>query len=145
MNYCDTLWENKSKVISPCFLDYFKLQFWPVVGWVNHQYVPLQFRVIFHSLVAFCWYACTHLISLQFHYLMSLHILITFYFSLISNSKVALHCFLSYFVFFPQGNISKSTSKIVGVDKDQVNFERKNANIACSDDWCSHSQFVIYL
>ncbi|XP_062161549.1 peroxisomal membrane protein PMP22 [Alnus glutinosa] len=29
--------------------------FWPVVGWVNHQYVPLQFRVIFHSLVAFGW------------------------------------------------------------------------------------------
>lgn len=29
--------------------------FWPVVGWVNHQYVPLQLRVIFHSLVAFCW------------------------------------------------------------------------------------------
>ncbi|KAJ0018162.1 hypothetical protein Pint_09862 [Pistacia integerrima] len=30
--------------------------FWPVVGWVNHQYVPLQFRVIFHSAVAMCWY-----------------------------------------------------------------------------------------
>ncbi|XP_057471286.1 peroxisomal membrane protein PMP22 [Actinidia eriantha] len=29
--------------------------FWPVVGWVNHQYVPLQFRVIFHSLIGFCW------------------------------------------------------------------------------------------
>lgn len=29
--------------------------FWPVLGWINHQYVPLQFRVIFHSLVAFCW------------------------------------------------------------------------------------------
>ncbi|KAG6490112.1 hypothetical protein ZIOFF_051394 [Zingiber officinale] len=29
--------------------------FWPVVGWVNHQYMPLQFRVIFHSLVACCW------------------------------------------------------------------------------------------
>ncbi|XP_031274960.1 peroxisomal membrane protein PMP22-like [Pistacia vera] len=29
--------------------------FWPVVGWVNHQYVPLQFRVIFHSAVAMCW------------------------------------------------------------------------------------------
>ncbi|KAK1567919.1 hypothetical protein Q3G72_018072 [Acer saccharum] len=26
--------------------------FWPVVGWINHQYVPLQFRVIFHSAVA---------------------------------------------------------------------------------------------
>ncbi|MBA0623390.1 hypothetical protein Godav_008859 [Gossypium davidsonii] len=30
-------------------------RFWPVVGWINHQYVPLQFRVIFSSLVAFCW------------------------------------------------------------------------------------------
>ncbi|KMZ61242.1 Peroxisomal membrane 22 kDa (Mpv17/PMP22) family protein [Zostera marina] len=29
--------------------------FWPVVGWVNYQYIPLQFRVIFHSLVACCW------------------------------------------------------------------------------------------
>ncbi|XP_059662451.1 peroxisomal membrane protein PMP22-like isoform X1 [Cornus florida] len=29
--------------------------FWPVVGWINHQYVPLQFRVIFHSVVACCW------------------------------------------------------------------------------------------
>jgi len=29
--------------------------FWPVVGWVNHQYVPLQFRVIFHSFIAFGW------------------------------------------------------------------------------------------
>ncbi|GAB2259746.1 hypothetical protein Droror1_Dr00010601 [Drosera rotundifolia] len=29
--------------------------FWPVVGWINHQYVPLQLRVIFHSLVAFGW------------------------------------------------------------------------------------------
>ncbi|KAF8414099.1 hypothetical protein HHK36_002098 [Tetracentron sinense] len=29
--------------------------FWPIVGWVNHQYMPLQFRVIFHSVVACCW------------------------------------------------------------------------------------------
>ncbi|XP_010539236.1 PREDICTED: peroxisomal membrane protein PMP22 [Tarenaya hassleriana] len=29
--------------------------FFPVVGWINHQYVPLHFRVIFHSLVAFFW------------------------------------------------------------------------------------------
>ncbi|KAI3861623.1 hypothetical protein MKW98_000575 [Papaver atlanticum] len=29
--------------------------FWPIVGWVNHQYLPLQFRVIFHSFVACCW------------------------------------------------------------------------------------------
>ncbi|TXG46970.1 hypothetical protein EZV62_026264 [Acer yangbiense] len=29
--------------------------FWPVVGWINHQYVPLQFRVIFHSAVGMCW------------------------------------------------------------------------------------------
>ncbi|KAK8955786.1 Peroxisomal membrane protein PMP22 [Platanthera guangdongensis] len=29
--------------------------FWPVVGWINHQYMPLQLRVIFHSFVACCW------------------------------------------------------------------------------------------
>ncbi|KAJ3691954.1 hypothetical protein LUZ60_012304 [Juncus effusus] len=29
--------------------------FWPIIGWVNHQYIPLQFRVIFHSFVAMCW------------------------------------------------------------------------------------------
>ncbi|KAF9590433.1 hypothetical protein IFM89_035268 [Coptis chinensis] len=29
--------------------------FWPIVGWVNHLYMPLQFRVIFHSFVACCW------------------------------------------------------------------------------------------
>ncbi|XP_028755204.1 peroxisomal membrane protein PMP22-like [Neltuma alba] len=29
--------------------------FWPVVGWINHQFLPLHFRVIFQSSVAFCW------------------------------------------------------------------------------------------
>jgi peroxisomal membrane protein 2 len=29
--------------------------FWPVVGWVNHRHVPLQFRVIFGSIVACGW------------------------------------------------------------------------------------------
>ncbi|EEF43839.1 peroxisomal membrane protein PMP22 [Ricinus communis] len=29
--------------------------FWPVVGWINHQYVPLQLRVIFHMVVACFW------------------------------------------------------------------------------------------
>ncbi|KAL0407249.1 UNVERIFIED_CONTAM: Peroxisomal membrane protein PMP22 [Sesamum latifolium] len=29
--------------------------FWPVVGWVNHQYVPLQFRVVVQSLVGCFW------------------------------------------------------------------------------------------
>ncbi|GAB4830837.1 Peroxisomal membrane protein pmp22 [Ancistrocladus abbreviatus] len=29
--------------------------FWPVVGWINHRHVPLQMRVIFQSMVAFCW------------------------------------------------------------------------------------------
>ncbi|KAK3156398.1 hypothetical protein QOZ80_2AG0106780 [Eleusine coracana subsp. coracana] len=29
--------------------------FWPIVGWINYQYMPLQFRVIFHSFVACCW------------------------------------------------------------------------------------------
>ncbi|KAL9817440.1 hypothetical protein AtNW77_Chr4g0288681 [Arabidopsis thaliana] len=30
-------------------------KFWPIVGWVNYQYVPLQFRVLFSSFVASCW------------------------------------------------------------------------------------------
>ncbi|OVA03397.1 Mpv17/PMP22 [Macleaya cordata] len=29
--------------------------FWPIIGWVNHLYMPLQFRVIFHSFIACCW------------------------------------------------------------------------------------------
>ncbi|KAM3394251.1 peroxisomal membrane protein PMP22 [Capsicum galapagoense] len=36
-------------------VQYTSWMFWPVVGWINHQYVPLQFRVIFHSIVACCW------------------------------------------------------------------------------------------
>ncbi|XP_058101510.1 peroxisomal membrane protein PMP22-like isoform X1 [Magnolia sinica] len=30
-------------------------KFWPIVGWVNYQYMPVQFRVVFHSFVASCW------------------------------------------------------------------------------------------
>ncbi|KAF9608162.1 hypothetical protein IFM89_007548 [Coptis chinensis] len=30
-------------------------KFWPIVGWVNYQYMPLQLRVVFHSFVASCW------------------------------------------------------------------------------------------
>ncbi|KAJ9566710.1 LOW QUALITY PROTEIN: hypothetical protein OSB04_002676 [Centaurea solstitialis] len=29
--------------------------FWPAIGWINHRYVPLQFRVILQSFVAMCW------------------------------------------------------------------------------------------
>ncbi|EOA21630.1 hypothetical protein CARUB_v10002042mg [Capsella rubella] len=29
--------------------------FFPVVGWINYKYVPLHFRVILHSVVAFFW------------------------------------------------------------------------------------------
>ncbi|CAH9063247.1 unnamed protein product [Cuscuta europaea] len=36
-------------------IQYTAWTFWPVVGWVNHLYVPLQFRVIFHSIIACCW------------------------------------------------------------------------------------------
>ncbi|KAL0286196.1 UNVERIFIED_CONTAM: Peroxisomal membrane protein PMP22 [Sesamum angustifolium] len=36
-------------------VQYTAWSFWPVVGWVNHQYIPLQFRVIVQSVVAcFC-------------------------------------------------------------------------------------------
>ncbi|GLT99328.1 hypothetical protein SLE2022_167710 [Rubroshorea leprosula] len=30
-------------------------KFWPIVGWINYQYMPLQCRVLFHSFVASCW------------------------------------------------------------------------------------------
>ncbi|CAO2821630.1 unnamed protein product [Amaranthus hypochondriacus] len=30
-------------------------KFWPIVNWVNYQYMPLQLRVLFHSLIASCW------------------------------------------------------------------------------------------
>ncbi|XP_074577322.1 peroxisomal membrane protein PMP22-like [Curcuma longa] len=30
-------------------------KFWPIVGWINYQYMPLQLRVLFHSFVASCW------------------------------------------------------------------------------------------
>ncbi|XP_021752438.1 peroxisomal membrane protein PMP22-like isoform X2 [Chenopodium quinoa] len=30
-------------------------KFWPIINWVNYQYMPLQLRVLFHSLVASCW------------------------------------------------------------------------------------------
>ncbi|CAL0321132.1 unnamed protein product [Lupinus luteus] len=30
-------------------------KFWPIVAWVNYQYMPLQFRVLFHSSIAACW------------------------------------------------------------------------------------------
>ncbi|EXB77061.1 Peroxisomal membrane protein [Morus notabilis] len=36
-------------------VQYTSWTFWPVVGWINHQYVPLQFRVILQSFVAFFW------------------------------------------------------------------------------------------
>ncbi|RRT42496.1 hypothetical protein BHM03_00059698 [Ensete ventricosum] len=39
-------------------------KFWPIVGWINYQYMPLQLRVLFHSFIASCWYVLlTHLIS----------------------------------------------------------------------------------
>ncbi|CAL5000453.1 unnamed protein product [Urochloa decumbens] len=30
-------------------------KFWPIVSWVNYEYMPLQLRVLFHSFVASCW------------------------------------------------------------------------------------------
>ncbi|XP_062190994.1 peroxisomal membrane protein PMP22-like isoform X2 [Phragmites australis] len=30
-------------------------KFWPIVSWVNYEHMPLQLRVLFHSLVASCW------------------------------------------------------------------------------------------
>ncbi|CAI0436981.1 unnamed protein product [Linum tenue] len=36
-------------------------KFWPIVSWVNHQYIPLQFRVVYGSFMGALWYD-----SLQF-------------------------------------------------------------------------------
>ncbi|CAI9092603.1 OLC1v1027890C1 [Oldenlandia corymbosa var. corymbosa] len=36
-------------------VQYTSWTFWPIVGWINHQYLPLQLRVVFQSLVAFGW------------------------------------------------------------------------------------------
>lgn len=30
-------------------------KFWPIVGWVNYQYIPLQLRVLFNSFFAASW------------------------------------------------------------------------------------------
>ncbi|VFQ76842.1 unnamed protein product [Cuscuta campestris] len=30
-------------------------KFWPIVGWINYQYMPLQLRVLFHNFVSSCW------------------------------------------------------------------------------------------
>ncbi|KAG5384780.1 hypothetical protein IGI04_036250 [Brassica rapa subsp. trilocularis] len=34
---------------------YYQCIVFPIMGWVNYKYVPLHFRVILHSLVAFFW------------------------------------------------------------------------------------------
>ncbi|KAM7485393.1 hypothetical protein LguiA_001402 [Lonicera macranthoides] len=39
-------------------------KFWPIVGWINYQYMPLQFRVVFHSFVASCWFESLPLCSI---------------------------------------------------------------------------------
>ncbi|CAJ2658340.1 unnamed protein product [Trifolium pratense] len=36
-------------------VQYASWMFWPVVGVINYKFMPLHFRVVFHSLVAFCW------------------------------------------------------------------------------------------
>ncbi|KAJ0791521.1 hypothetical protein HanOQP8_Chr01g0006441 [Helianthus annuus] len=36
-------------------VQYASWTFWPVIGWINHRHVPLQFRVIVQSFVAMCW------------------------------------------------------------------------------------------
>jgi hypothetical protein len=37
------------------FVFCFFVQFWPIVSWINYEYMPLQLRVLFHSFVASCW------------------------------------------------------------------------------------------
>ncbi|XAR65667.1 hypothetical protein NMG60_11009851 [Bertholletia excelsa] len=46
----------KSKIKKDyAMVQYTAWTFWPVVGWVNYQYIPLQLRVVFHSVVACFW------------------------------------------------------------------------------------------
>uniref|UniRef100_A0A0E0EP85 Peroxisomal membrane protein PMP22 n=1 Tax=Oryza meridionalis TaxID=40149 RepID=A0A0E0EP85_9ORYZ len=49
-----------SQVKSKLKKDYASVQltawkFWPIVSWINYEYMPLQLRVLFHSFVASCW------------------------------------------------------------------------------------------
>lgn len=49
-----------SQVKSKVKKDYASVQltawkFWPIVSWINYEYMPLQLRVLFHSFVASCW------------------------------------------------------------------------------------------
>ncbi|KAF7057002.1 hypothetical protein CFC21_064351 [Triticum aestivum] len=30
-------------------------KFWPIVSWINYEYMPLQLRVLFASSIASCW------------------------------------------------------------------------------------------
>lgn len=36
-------------------VQYTAWMFWPIVGWLNHQHIPQQFRVIFINFVGFAW------------------------------------------------------------------------------------------
>ncbi|GJN04312.1 hypothetical protein PR202_ga21853 [Eleusine coracana subsp. coracana] len=54
--FCRPFGEVKSKVKK----DYASVQltawkFWPIISWINYEYMPLQLRVLFHSFVASCW------------------------------------------------------------------------------------------
>ncbi|KAF0900833.1 hypothetical protein E2562_035469 [Oryza meyeriana var. granulata] len=56
------LWSGRpfSQVKSKLKKDYASVQltawkFWPIVSWINYEYMPLQLRVLFHSFVASCW------------------------------------------------------------------------------------------
>ncbi|RZB89980.1 Peroxisomal membrane protein PMP22 [Glycine soja] len=40
----------------------------PVVGWINHKFLPLHFRVVFQSLAAFFWYVVFVCLSLYFSF-----------------------------------------------------------------------------
>nr|CAB3483860.1 unnamed protein product [Digitaria exilis] len=53
-------WRPFGQVKSKVKKDYASVQltawkFWPIVSWINYEYMPLQLRVLFHSFVASCW------------------------------------------------------------------------------------------
>lgn len=80
----------------------FGLQFWPIVGWVNYQYVPLQFRVVFHSFIASCWCAPTSFILALLHPLINSSPLLIMFICWFLNAQI--NSFAFYNSFFENHN-----------------------------------------
>lgn len=102
------------------------MQFWPVVGWVNHQYVPLQLRVIFHSVIACAWYnPCFPVFPLppKHIHLLSNGIFLHFVFHILGE----------YFWIYKQGRLQQRKPK------------GTNQRWPISDDQCSPARTTFYV